>query len=236
MSTMCFCRDISKNYETSTPKCFCKLWCFDNFTQEQFHLLKTIGKQRLISKGDPVFIEGSSASELFLIKSGRVKLSKCLEDGSEVILDFRKSGEIFGENVFIDEQIYPMSAWAVEDTATCGATKEDLEKIILQHPHIGLKMMENMSKKISALSTRLESSSISNLEQRLFETVKNIATQQGVKRSNGFQIPFNLTHEELSFLVNAHRVSVTKALTSLVNSGKIIRKGKLLTIADNSHD
>ncbi len=232
MVAECFCTDLSKQYENSSTKCFCKLWCFNHFTAEQYNLLKSIGKQRLISKGDAVFIEGSSANEIFLIKSGRIKLSKCLEDGSEVILDFRRNGELFGENVFIEEHLFPMSAWAMEDTVTCGATKDDLEKIILKNPHIGLKMMENMSQKISDLSNRLESMSISNLEERLLQIMFTIAKQQGVKKSKGYQIPFVLTHEELSFLVNAHRVSVTKAVNALIESGKIIRDGKLFTIPD----
>ncbi len=236
MRADCFCKDLTKRYDNSSTKCFCKLWCFDDFTEEQYTILQSIGKQRVFLKGEAVFTEGSSANEIFLIKNGRIKLSKCLEDGSEVILDFRKNGEMFGENIFADEQLYPVSAWAIEDTVTCGANKRDLEKIILQNPQIGLKMMANMSRKISDLSTRLENISIGNLQNRLFKTLLNIAQQQGVKNSNGYQIPFALTHEELSFLVNAHRVSVTKAVKALIQSGKIIKEGKSFIISDKFSD
>jgi CRP/FNR family transcriptional regulator len=39
-----------------------------------------------------------------------------------------------------------------------------------------------------------------------------------------------LTHEELSFLVGAHRVSVTKALKALRESGRVIQQGGRLVL------
>ena len=56
---------------------------------------------------------------MFLIKNGRIKLSKVNEDGSEVTLDFRKAGDFIGENIFTGQEDYPLSAWALEDTITC---------------------------------------------------------------------------------------------------------------------
>lgn len=36
---------------------------------------------------------------MFLIKGGRVKLTKVLEDGNELTLDIRKAGDFVGENM-----------------------------------------------------------------------------------------------------------------------------------------
>jgi CRP/FNR family transcriptional regulator, cyclic AMP receptor protein len=236
MSINCSCKDIAGKYKNYSTKCFCKFWLFENFSEEEYNILKTIGKQKIISKGQTVFFQGAPADEIFLIKTGRIKLLKYFKDGSEIILDFRKNGEILGENAFINEGFFPMHAIAMEETITCGAKKTDLEKIILKYPDIGLTIMKNMSEKISTLTNRLGDMTIGNLEDRLYQILINIAKRHGLKNSKGYQIAFTLTHEELGFLANAHRVSVTKAVNKLIKSGKVIRKGKIYSFPDNSMD
>jgi len=63
-----------------------------------------------------LFLQGDSADKMFLIKGGRIKLSKVLEDGSELTLDIRKAGDFVGENMFSEEGEYPVSAYCLEDT------------------------------------------------------------------------------------------------------------------------
>lgn len=53
----------------------------------------------------------------------------------------------------------------------------------------------------------------------------------GIKDHKGYIIQFPLTHEELSFLVGAHRVSITKAMKSLKESGKIVKQGRSLIVS-----
>jgi len=61
---------------------------------------------------------------MFIIKAGRIKLNKVLEDGTEVILDFRKAVDMIGENMISEEIKYPVTAWSMEDTITCGFNKK----------------------------------------------------------------------------------------------------------------
>lgn len=220
------CKDLTEKNNSKSSKCFGQLWLFESFNEDEYSLLKSIGIQKTISKGQTVFSQGTPADEIFLIKTGRIVLSKYLEDGSEITLGFRKNGELFGEDVFINDGFYPINASAMEETITCGAKRVDLEKIILEHPNIGLKMMRNMSKNMLNLTNRLEDLTIGDLEHRLYKALINIALEHGIKTNIGYRISFPLTHEELGFLVNAHRVSVTKTLNKLIKSGKIIREGK----------
>jgi CRP/FNR family transcriptional regulator len=58
--------------------------------------------------------------------------------------------------------------------------------------------------------------------------MQNIAKEHGAQTQKGVRIPFLMTHEELSLLVGAHRVIVTRALNALKKSGKIMVEGKNL--------
>lgn len=226
----CLCRDLTEKCRHCSPKCFRDLWLFRNFSEEEYSLLQSIGRLKVFSRGQLVFLQGTPSDEMFLIKAGRIKLSKYLPDGSEVILDFRKSGELFGENAFIGEELFPMNAAAMEETITCGAKRSDLESLILRHPRIGITMLGNMSERIQNLSIRVENMAIGNLEERLFQILCHIAKEHGSKMGTLSRIAFPLTHEDLGFLASAHRVSVTKALSRLLKSGRVIRKGKMYSL------
>jgi len=60
--------------------------------------------------------------------------------------------------------------------------------------------------------------------------LSQVAREHGVSERQGYSIQFPLTHEELGFLVGAHRVSVTRALKSLKETGRIIQEGRVLIV------
>lgn len=230
MANPCLCKQKADKKSSSSPSCFGNLWLFEDFNNTEYDLLKSIGRQRTIAKGQAVFFQGEPSDEIFLIKYGRVKLSKCFDDGSEVILDFRKSGELFGEDIFTSTSNYPMSAWAMEETVTCGAKRSDLENLLLENPSVSLSVMKNMSKRIANLTSRIESMTINSLDERLYQILLHIAQEHSGYKSQLRRIPFPLTHEDLGFLVNAHRVSITKAVNKLIETGKIIKEGKYFSL------
>ena len=64
--------------------------------------------------GQALFLQGDPTDEMFLIKGGHVKLSKVLEDGTELTLDIRKAGDFVGENMFSEEGQYTSGFLALE--------------------------------------------------------------------------------------------------------------------------
>jgi CRP/FNR family transcriptional regulator len=57
-----------------------------------------------------------------------------------------------------------------------------------------------------------------------------VAHEHSTPTDGGLMIEFPLTHEELSFLVGAHRVSDTKALKAVRASGKVEQRGRRLVV------
>ncbi|WP_022665806.1 Crp/Fnr family transcriptional regulator [Desulfospira joergensenii] len=229
----CDCGNFYSPNTPTTDKCFKDFWIFKDFRPDQLIRLKDIGIRRIINKGSPVFRQGDPINEVFLIKSGRIKLNKVHEDGSEVTLDFRKAGDMIGEDLFSGKQIYPLSAWAIENTVTCGFNINSFDELILDHPEIGLKVIRSMSHRISSITDRLESMSENNLENRLYNVLSSIAEEHGTRVADGIELKIPLTHEDLGFLVGAHRVSITKAMKALAGCGKILKTGKKITMTSS---
>jgi len=128
----CLCKEIAGDDIELSPTCIGNLWIFEKLAPDDVQALAKKALRKKMKKGETVFMQGDSADEVFLIKGGRIKLTKILENGT-------------------------------------------------QSP-------------------------------------------------KGVVIQFPLTHEDLSFLTGAHRVSVTRAMKALKEAGKIILEGKQLIL------
>jgi CRP/FNR family transcriptional regulator len=169
---------------------------------------------------------------MFLLKMGSVKLSKVTEDGRVLTLDIRKAGDLLGESVFIEESEFPVTATCLEPTHTCGLSKDTLESVVLKHPAVGLAVIRNLSRRIQSLTGKLGALSEPNLEDRMYQVLVNVAKQVGQPRPRGWAIEFPLSHEEIGFLVGAHRVSVTRVMARLREAGKIRLEGKRIYVME----
>jgi CRP/FNR family transcriptional regulator, cyclic AMP receptor protein len=227
--TRCLCESQVEGL-TGTPTCIGQLWVFENLKPEEMGAMARAAHRKVYKKGQEIFSQGDRADKMFLIKAGRVKLSKVSEDGDEITLDIRKAGDFLGESMLIEEGEYPLTAACLEETLICGFTKTSFERLVLENPSIGLHVIKNLSKRIEWLTSRFGSLSFTNLEDRLYHVLVQVAQEHGVQSKKGFVIQFPLTHEELSFLVGAHRVSITRAMKVLKESGRIVQEGKNLIL------
>jgi CRP/FNR family transcriptional regulator len=227
----CICEEHIGQGLVVAADCIGHLWVFNNLQPEELGALVQAARRQVYKKGQNIFSQGDPANKMFLIKAGRVKLGKLSEEGDEVTLDIRKAGDFLGEGMLIEAGDYPLTATCLEETLMCGFTKDGFEKLVLENPNIGLQVIKNLSKRIDWLTSRVGSLSLTNLEDRLYHVLANVAQEHAVRSQKGFVIQFPLTHEELSFLVGAHRVSITRALKSLKESGRIIQEGKILILS-----
>ena len=226
----CLCKQIAGNDMELSPTCIGSLWIFKDLSPEDIQSLVQDALRKKMAKGQTLFFQGDPADEVFLIKGGRIKLTKVLEDGTELMLDIRKAGDFVGENMFSEEGQYPVSAVCLEDTMTCGFSRSQFEGLVMEHPKVGLQIIKTLSERISSLTDRVSNLAIANIEERLYRVLSNVAKEHGTQSSQGLVIQFPLTHEDLGFLTGAHRVTITRAMKALKESGKIILENRRLIL------
>lgn len=220
-SSGCRCADLAGPGAALHPRCFEQIWLFEGASDEGLRAVAEKLVRKTLAPGEDLFRQGERAESIFLIKMGSVKLWKISEEGRVVTLDIRKAGDLLGESVLLEEGDYPVGATCLEPTLTCGFDRRNFESLVLTRPDIGLVVIRNLSRRIQQLSAKVGALSEPNLEDRLYEVLVNVAGEVGARVPDGWAIAFPLTHEEIGFLVGAHRVSVTRALGRLRDTGKI---------------
>jgi CRP-like cAMP-binding protein len=226
----CQCKQMFGDKFDLVPTCIGNIWIFENLIPEERQALAACAIRKVYSEREVIFSQGEKADRMFLIKAGRVKLSKLTSEGNEIILDLRKGGDFIGENILHEEMDYPLSAICLAKTLTCGFTKKIFEKLVLDYPSIGLQVIKNLSRRMTVLSSRVETIALTTIAEKLYGSLLLVASEYGKRESRGFVIDLPFTHEELSFLVGVHRVSITRALKELRRAGRIIQDKKKITL------
>lgn len=226
----CLCEKLAADLSELSPVCIGHLWLFKDLPPETLAVMSQTAVRLRKGKGEALFFKDDPTETMYLIKGGRIKLSKVAESGDERVLGYRKSGDFIGENLIGDAERYPCSAWCLEETLVCGFTRQQFQQLVLAHPEIALQIIKNMSERITWLTDQVGNLTVTNIEERLHRVLLNLAREQGKDEQRGLVLDFPLTHEELGFLIGAHRVSVTRAMAALRQSGRIRSDGKELIL------
>lgn len=223
MSGGCRCERLySHKVKGFCRECLGHFWSFQGLSAGELEVLLDRAMQGLYPPGESIFHQGDPVDRMFLIKAGRVRLEKVFEDGSEILLDIRKAGDFLGEQLFSEDKAeFPVSTVCMEETLTCGFTRDVFEQLVWEYPNIGLQVIRNMSRRIDSMSERLEGMSAVRLEDRVYNMLSQIAREHGHEDGDARVADLPLTHEDLAFLLGAHRVSITRAMHSLREAGRI---------------
>jgi CRP/FNR family cyclic AMP-dependent transcriptional regulator len=103
---------------------------FESLSAEQVEKVAEIATERHVAEGQPIFREGSTGDEMYVIAAGTVRISKEIPGAGEEALTLLGPGSYFGEMAAIDDA--PRSADAVAHTA-CGLIairREDLDRLM----------------------------------------------------------------------------------------------------------
>jgi CRP-like cAMP-binding protein len=109
--------------------------------------LRNIGgiiKEISFRKGEHVFKEKEDTRGIFLIRSGKVEISKMTTDGWKQTLAVLTKGSFFGELSIVEHRLHQANAVALEDTVLLLINKEDFEKMESGDLLLATKLMKRL--------------------------------------------------------------------------------------------
>ncbi len=98
---------------------------------------------RSFKAGDVIFREGDEANELFVIKSGQVRIQIDNRTMTELAAD-----SIFGEMALIDSEPRSATAVAVTDVELVPVSEKQFLFLVSQTPYFALKVMRVLAQRL----------------------------------------------------------------------------------------
>ncbi|OGV03649.1 MAG: hypothetical protein A2315_02790 [Ignavibacteria bacterium RIFOXYB2_FULL_35_12] len=150
-----------------------KLWYLENFNlfsslnKDRMMELNRLISDRTVEGEQPIYFANELSKTIYFLKTGRVKITKYLADGSEKIIAIINPGEIFGEMAYLDETQRTDYAVTVESSMICAINKNDLAAFIEKNPELNLKLTRILGLKLRSFSERIEDLIFKDAHQRV---------------------------------------------------------------------
>jgi CRP/FNR family cyclic AMP-dependent transcriptional regulator len=176
-----------------------------------------------------VFYEPEDVSEvLFLIRTGRVQIYRISPEGKKLVIATLGPGALFGEMALLGQQMHNAFAEALDDCQIFVMSRADLERLILDKPSVGRRVLETTGKRLRDAERRLEDMAFKSIPARLASLLLRLAAEQGSDEVVG------LTHQDLAETVGTYRETATQVLNDMKAAGLIEIGRKRIKILDRA--
>ena len=197
--------------------------------------LKELGRRApdtSLQEGE-IFLKPQQEGErLYVLKKGRAHIYEVSPEGEETTLSVVEEGNIFGEMVLTGQSLSGMYVRALEPSVVCSLKRADLERIILGHPEVGLRLVRRLSEQLREAEIRLTEIANKGVAARLASLILRHADKEGVLTEEGVMIPTRYTHERLGTMIGAKRVAVSRAFNLLRQQGAVESRRRHIHIKD----
>ncbi len=182
---------------------------------------------------DQIFYTPQEKSEaLFMLKKGRVRIYRVDPDGREFTLTVVGAGTVFGEMSLTAQRLENAYAEAMEPSVICAMKRADLERLVMEKPQVGLKVMSVLSERLSHAEDRMEDIALKEVPARLGSLILQLVEKEGVVTPEGYKIPTRYTHRQLAAMIGSKRETVTKAFTLLQQAGAVELRRRRIHVRD----
>jgi len=193
-----------------------------------------ISRSRIYPRGAVVFHEGNIARGVYVLSSGRAKVSISSADGKKLIIRVAKSADVLGLYAGLTGRPLEATAEMVEGGRVDFISRTDLLNLMGRQQAFSSDLVEMFSRQFSEFvdNTRMLLLSESALE-KLARLIVRWGRDFGERTTEGVRVQILLTQEEIAQIIGASRETVTR-LFSALKRDKIIRvKRDALWIRDS---
>lgn len=173
--------------------------------------LERRGVIRRFVKGAAIYVPDEPASELYVIKEGRVALNLLSPEGRTLTVRVVRTGEIFGHAALLSDGSFDTFAQALRPTTVAAVRADDLESLMIERPALALGLMDDLGRHSQALSRRLGNVAFKSVPARLAALLLELA-QPASRDEQEPATTGRWTHQELADMINAYRETTTKVL------------------------
>jgi len=184
----------------------------------EYRLIDSIAHNYKFKKSEYVFTADQSDHSVYIMLTGRVKISRMSQLGNELIQWFCMPGDIFGisgENN-LSNKVY---AQAIADCIILKIKKIDFNQLMLEQPRVSLLVIEQLSSRIHALGDMVLYMASDNANLRFVKLMQYLGDNYGQAKEDGIYIDIPTTHQDIADMIGACRQTVSGIISEYKRAG-----------------
>ena len=183
-----------------------------------FQAVGQLARTQGVKKRRPIYLPGDLGDAVYLVKTGRVKISTCAQTGKEFTFAILKPGEIFGEVEALDGSPRRTSAEALDDVILGVIPRESFLRYLQENPDLTLALTRHLGARLQRLQSRVEDLVFKDVPARLVHLLQEVG--ETTRTADG-AIRAKMTHQEMANLIGCNRETVSMILGQLRERGLI---------------
>ena len=208
---------------------------FQNAPDEDLKLIAQNAIHRSIEEGEFFFFQGDPADYLYVLISGRAKLTQINSAGQQVNLRTISEWQLFGALGAVRENaVYPASAQAMEQCTALAIESTYLHELMQTRPYLSFDLMKLMTGYIQEIQERYRELATEKVERRLARTLLRLTAQMGVKNADG-GIELTFTRQDLAEMSGTTLFTASRVLSEWEKRG-LVESGRERVVIRSPHE
>jgi len=164
-------------------------------------------------QGAVLFVEGQAPRGVYIVCSGRVKLSTTSREGKTLILRIAQAGEVLGLHATVSGKPYELTGETLQPCQLDFVRRDDFLRFLQHHGEACLNAAQHLSQNCQNAYEMIRSLGLSHsVGEKLARLLLEWASD-GETTKEGIRIKISLTHEEIAQLIGTSRETVTRVLS-----------------------
>ncbi len=206
---------------------------FRDATEQDLESLALHLIERRFPKNAIIVDEGLAGDYMYVIRSGRVKVTKASGDGREKIMNLLSAGDFFGEMSLLDDEPRSASVTTLEPTLLLALSRRDFMELLNNSSALAVCVIQELTRRLRDTDEQASSMSFQKVQERTRGLFERIAQEEGV--GEHFRITPTLTHQQIADMIGTSRETVTRAVKRLKDDGWLQQQGKRYVIPQDEH-
>jgi CRP/FNR family transcriptional regulator, cyclic AMP receptor protein len=131
-----------------------------------------------------------------------------------------------------DQSLQGLYVRAITPSTVVSLRREELEKLIMNNPEVGLRLVRDLAQRLHASEARYADIVGKDVPARLATLILSLVDSEGVVSSESYRIPTHYTHDQLASMIGCKRVAVTRAFRKLEEGGAVKLKERRIVVTD----
>ncbi|MFQ5662609.1 MAG: Crp/Fnr family transcriptional regulator [Terriglobia bacterium] len=204
---------------------------FCQLAAEALPALNAIRQTSLYPKGAVLFVEGQPCRGLFILCSGKAKLTASSPHGRSVIVGVAGAGEVLGLSAVMSNAAYEVSAETLEPAQVNFLPRDDFLRFLQTYGEVSVRVAQHLSMELRRAYHQVARIALApSARAKLVGLLLEWASREAEPASPGVRFQLPLTHEEIAELIGSSRETVTRLLSEFRRKGLIRTRGTVITL------
>ena len=131
--------------------------------------------ERRFGKDTVVVQEGLGGDYMYVIRTGRVEVSKASDDGREKIMDFLEAGDFFGEMSLLDQAPRSATVRTMEESCLMALSRVAFMDLLTRSSSLALAVIKVLTQRLRDADEQASSMSFHRVEDRVRKLFERLA-------------------------------------------------------------